>query len=399
MLNDTKIKALKAKDKKYYIADFDNLLLCIYPSSKKTFIFNYKCPKTLRYKRITLGEYPTLNLANARKQRDNLKVNLAENHSIREKYEITFKELALEKMDLKKLELSEKTYKSYMSYLQRFAFGIYGEIILDKLQIKDILKSFEKFRKENIREGADKFFTLLNEIFRHGVIKEYIKSNPMANLNRKELLINKASKNHATLLETKEIKALVDNIIDYKGYISVKIAAMFSLLTAQRSFSIRSAKWEDIDLENGIWYIPQEDMKMKRAHTIPLNSQCVYMLKKYKEMSINTGYLFYSLRSKSEIISDNTIRSMFRRMGYSNDDFTPHGFRAMFSTLAHENRNKHQMSSDIIELCLAHVEKNKIKSAYNHALNLKEKVILMQWWGDYLDEIADLNQQVRNIFL
>ncbi|EIX0880061.1 site-specific integrase, partial [Campylobacter coli] len=258
---------------------------------------------------------------------------------------------------------------------------------------------FEKFRKENIREGADKFFTLLNEIFRHGVIKEYIKSNPMANLNRKELLINKASKNHATLLETKEIKALVDNIIDYKGYISVKIAAMFSLLTAQRSFSIRSAKWEDIDLDNGVWYIPQEDMKMKRAHTIPLNSQCVYMLKKYKEMSINTGYLFYSLRSKSEIISDNTIRSMFRRMGYSNDDFTPHGFRAMFSTLAHENRNKHQMSSDIIELCLAHVEKNKIKSAYNHALNLKEKAILMQWWGDYLDEIADLNQQVRNIFL
>lgn len=342
MLNDTKIKALKAKDKKYYIADFDNLLLCIYPSGKKTFIFNYKCPKTLRYKRITLGEYPTLNLANARKQRDNLKVNLAENDSIREKYEITFKELALEKMDLKKLELSEKTYKSYMSYLQRFAFGIYGEIILDKLQIKDILKSFEKFRKENIREGADKFFTLLNEIFRHGVIKEYIKSNPMANLNRKELLINKASKNHATLLETKEIKALVDNIIDYKEYISVKIAAMFSLLTAQRSFSIRSAKWEDIDLE---------------------------------------------------------IRSMFRRIGYSNDDFTPHGFRAMFSTLAHENRNKHQMSSDIIELCLAHVEKNKIKSAYNHALNLKEKAILMQWWGDYLDEIADLNQQVRNIFL
>ncbi|HEF9464834.1 TPA: DUF4102 domain-containing protein, partial [Campylobacter coli] len=106
MLNDTKIKALKAKDKKYYIADFDNLLLCIYPSGKKTFIFNYKCPKTLRYKRITLGEYPTLNLANARKQRDNLKVNLAENDSIREKYEITFKELALEKMDLKKLELS-----------------------------------------------------------------------------------------------------------------------------------------------------------------------------------------------------------------------------------------------------------------------------------------------------
>ncbi|EAK3058748.1 DUF4102 domain-containing protein, partial [Campylobacter coli] len=140
MLNDTKIKALKAKDKKYYIADFDNLLICIYPSGKKTFIFNYKCPKTLRYKRITLGEYPTLNLANARKQRDNLKVNLAENDSIREKYEITFKELALEKMDLKKLELSEKTYKSYMSYLQRFAFGIYGEIILDKLQIKDILK-------------------------------------------------------------------------------------------------------------------------------------------------------------------------------------------------------------------------------------------------------------------
>ena len=302
-------------------------------------------------------------------------------------------------MELKKLELSEKTYKSYMSYLQRFAFEIYGDIVLDKLQIKDILKSFEKFRKENIREGADKFFTLLKEIFRFGVMKEYLKNNPMLHLSRKDLLINKASKNHATILETKEIKALIDNVVHYKGYLSVKVAAMFSLLTAQRSFSIRNAKWEDIDLENGIWYIPQEDMKMKKAHTIPLNSQCVFMLQKYKEMGVRTRYLFYSLRSKSETISDNTIRSMFRRLGYSNDDFTPHGFRAMFSTLAHENRDKHQMSSDIIELCLAHVEKNKIKSAYNHALNLKEKATLMQWWGDYLDEIADLNRQVQNIFL
>ncbi|EHN6902351.1 hypothetical protein KJK83_001027 [Campylobacter jejuni] len=77
-------------------------------------------------------------------------------------------------------------------------------------------------------------------------------------------------------------------------------------------------------------------------------------------MSINTDYLFYSLRSKSKIISDNTIRSMFRRMGYSNDDFTPHGFRAMFIILAHGNRNKYQMSSDIIELCLAHVEKIRL---------------------------------------
>lgn len=399
MLNDTKIKALKAKDKKYYIADFDNLLLCVYPSGKKTFIFNYKCPKTLKYKRLTLGEYGVISLAHARSQRDKLKVNLADNDSIHEKSDVSFKDLALEKMELKKLELSEKTYKSYMSLLQRYAFGIYGDIILDKLQIKDILKSFEKFRKENIREGANKFFTLLNEIFRHGVMKEYIKSNPMLNLNRKDLLINKTSKNHATIIESKEIKRLIDDVVNYKGYISVKIASMLSLLTAQRSFSIRSAKWEDIDLKDGVWYIPQEDMKMKKAHTIPLNSQCVYMLKKYKEISVNAGYLFYSLRSKSEIMSDNTIRSMFRRLGYSNDDFTPHGFRAMFSTLAHENRDKHQMSSDIIELCLAHVEKNKIKSAYNHALNLKEKAILMQWWGDYLNEIANLNQQVKNLFL
>lgn len=159
-------------------------------------------------------------------------------------------------MELKKLELSEKVFKSYMSYLQRFAFGIYGDIVLDKLQIKDILKSFEKFRKEKIKEGADKFFTLLNEIFRHAVMKEYIKYNPMLNLNRKDLLINKASKNHATILETKEIKVLIDNIVNYNGYISVKVASLMSLLTAQRSFSIRSAKWSDIDLKKdfGIYH-------------------------------------------------------------------------------------------------------------------------------------------------
>ncbi|MBX1467552.1 site-specific integrase, partial [Campylobacter jejuni] len=114
----------------------------------------------------------------------------------------------------------------------------------------------------------------------------------------------------------------------------------------------------------------------------------VYMLKKYKEMSINTGYLFYSLRSKSEIISDNTIRSMFRRMGYSNDDFTPHGFRAMFRSLANEHQLDHGVSMDIAEQCLAHEQKNAILKAYNRSENIELKRRLMQWWGDYIEKLA-----------
>ena len=138
-------------------------------------------------------------------------------------------------------------------------------------------------------------------------------------------------------------------------------------------------------MDKCVWQIPAEKMKMKRPHIVHLNAPCVQILKSYQPLCDER--LFASLHSKGEIMSNNTIRMAFRRMGYSNDDFTPHGFRSMFSTICHEHRSEHGLSSDIIELCLAHLDDNKIRASYNFASNLDERKRLFEWWGGFLFDL------------
>ena len=129
-------------------------------------------------------------------------------------------------------------------------------------------------------------------------------------------------------------------------------------------------------------------MKMKEAHIVPLCSQAIRLLSDFKKYELGSEFLFPSVKSSKIPISDNSVRSMLRNLGYTNDDIVPHGFRAMFSTICHEHIKEHGLEERIIELCLDHTERNKVKAAYNHAKNLKERAQLMQWWGDYLARLA-----------
>ncbi|WP_348518849.1 tyrosine-type recombinase/integrase [Campylobacter sp. CCS1377] len=392
MLNERKIRGLKPKDVKYYVADKDNLLLCIYPSGTKTFFYNYKCTKTLKYKRKSLGKHPLINLKFARNQRNILKKTLLKDIS-----KTTFQTLALEKMQTKQKQVTDKTYQSLLSLLKRFAFVFYGNYEIDKISTLDLLKSFELFRKKGIKESASKFFSILNEIFRFAMMKGLIANNPMNNLSRKDLIIKRHTKHYATLLDKNSIKKLLLSIFSYKGSLEVKVATLMCMLSVQRAFNIRTCKWSELDLKNQIWHIPAFKMKARKNHNISLNSQLIDILKRYKTFA-SKKYLFSSPNSYDGILGENTMRMMFKSLGYTGDEFTPHGFRAMFSTLAHEYRFKHKISSDIIEQCLAHSELNKVKASYNHALNLKAKAKLMQWWGDYLQSIIAWDEKIDELF-
>ena len=124
-------------------------------------------------------------------------------------------------------------------------------------------------------------------------------------------------------------------------------------------------------------------MKMKRVHIVPLSKQAVNILNKLKELTGNGRYLFPSIRTTVRPISENTVNAALRRLGYTKKEMTGHGFRAMASTLLHENG----FQSHLIEMQLAHAESNKVKAAYNHAQYLKERNAMMEWWADYLDSL------------
>lgn len=468
MLTQKQIKALKARASRYFVAQ-DNLLLCVYPSGKKSFFYNFKCPKTRKHKRKKLGSFPLTSLKLAKKRKESLNFHIQRaflkeqgdfeeeliefrknvlkiyqralslenlqglqdlsrilndeccldcnqnyklDFSTKEtlnfdeaefsaqrnvKKFLSFKELALKKMKGKKQEIKERTYLGLLSILRRFAFKFYGGKAVSEISAQDLLKSFIYLKNLKNKESANKLFTLLGEIFRYALMQGFIAQNPMQNLSRKDLILKKPTKHFATLTHKKDIKSLLNGVLNHSCEVQTKVAIFMLALTAQRSINVRTSLWSEIDFKKGLWSIPAEKMKMQKMHTVALNSQALALLERLKAQTF-TPELFASSKSKYKIISENTMRRALKRLGYSGDEFVPHGFRAMFSTICHEHRREHKISSDIIEQCLAHSECNKVKASYNHASNLREKAQLMQWWGNYLDRIFNFKENLDRIF-
>ena len=389
MLNDKQIQALKPKAKqgRYLVADKDGLFVALYNmSGKKSFVFEYKDPKTLRRNRLTLGNYPEMSLEKARKETLKLRHNLANNQSISEKVATceTFFELS-EKYFAQRNEVSERTIKNSRARIQNYCKKIL-DYKIDKITKADIFDIFERLKLAKKAEVADKLYTDMKAIFKYAIHRDLLENNPLASLERGDLRYKAPVKHYPTITDKDGIQRLLSDIRNTNADMQTKIATYFSLFTAQRSANIRMAQWAEIDLQKGIWQIPAAKMKMKRPHIVHLNTPCREMLNFWRKISDET-MLFRSIRSKSECLSDNTIRSLFRRAGYSNELFTPHGFRSMFSTICHEHRNEHGISSDIIELCLAHIDKNAVRASYNFASNLEERKRLFEWWGEYLFDL------------
>ena len=166
---------------------------------------------------------------------------------------------------------------------------------------------------------------------------------------------------------------------------------LFSIYTAARPGEIRHAEWSEIkclEIEAVknilVWDIPAEKMKMKRRHIVTLARQVKEVLEELRPLTGHSRYLFPTPRDINRPMSENGVRVALRSLGFTKEQITPHGFRAMFSTIA----NEHEFNRDVIERQLAHVPDNQIRGAYNHAEYMPQRVKLMQWWADWLDNLA-----------
>jgi integrase len=200
----------------------------------------------------------------------------------------------------------------------------------------------------------------------------------------KDALIRPNRKHRAAITDPVKLGALMVAIDGFDGQATTRIALQLLAMLAQRPGEIRQAKWQEIDFETKIWSIPAAKMKMRRDHNVPLPNQAIDLLSELREISGEAEYLFPSLRSWHRPMSDNTLNAALRRMGYSGDEMTAHGFRASFSTLANESG---QWNPDAIEVALAHVERNEVRKAYNRGKYWDERVKLADWWATLLDSI------------
>jgi integrase len=170
----------------------------------------------------------------------------------------------------------------------------------------------------------------------------------------------------------------------YKGSFIVRCALRLSALTFVRPGELRKAEWSEFDLEEGIWRIGAERMKMRREHLVPLSKQAVDVLREIEPLTGSGRYVFPGARSTGRPMSENTIVAALRYMGYGRGQMTAHGFRTLASTLL----NEMGWPADAIERQLAHSERDEVRAAYNRAEYLTERRRMMQAWADYLDGLA-----------
>ncbi|HYD49937.1 MAG TPA: site-specific integrase [Terriglobales bacterium] len=225
----------------------------------------------------------------------------------------------------------------------------------------------------------------------YGVATARSKSDPTRDL--KGALTSPRSKHRSAILEASKVGELLRAIDGYQGYAATRHALALAPHLFVRPGELRSAIWEEFDLEAAVWTIPAAKTKMRKPHHVPLSRQALMIIREAKKLtSRTTGYVFPSIRATTRAMSENTLNAALRRLGYTSDEMTAHGFRATASTLLNESG---KWSADAIERALSHGDNDKVRAAYHRGAHWAERVEMAQWWSDHLDMLRTSNDVQR----
>ncbi len=238
-------------------------------------------------------------------------------------------------------------------------------------------------------EKAHRTLQFVGQVFRFAIANQLLKSDPTRDL--RGALSGRKPKHHAAILEPKLVGELLRAIDGYLGQPITLLAMQRSPYVFARPGELRRAEWTEIDLEQAVWRIPASKMKGRLEHAVPLSRQAVAMLEQARGITGDGRYVFPSIRTPARPMSENTVNAALRRLGYTNDDMTAPGFRAMASTLLNESG---KWSPDAIERSLAHKDKDAVRAAYHRGAHWNERVEMAQWWADYLDRLRRGTQPI-----
>ena len=380
MLNEAQVKNSKPREKSYMIRDDRGLNLRIDPSGREYWIFRYWENK--KEHQFSLGPYPDLSLKDARIKRDELQTARAKGEKLSARSEKTpqiFSEVTKEWLKVRMIGKAESYLRTIVYRLNKYILPQLGTIPLHEIKAPDILQLCKKIESTGHDETARRVKTVIGQIFKFAIASGWAENDPTSALLG--ALSPRRNEHYATLTDPKDIALLMKAIKAYP-YTLLRCAMLFSVYTAARPGEVRAAEWSEI--KNNIWDIPAGKMKMKRRHLVPLSKQAQAVIEEIRPLTGDSRWIFPTPRNNGHCLSENGVRVALRAIGFTSEQITPHGFRAMFSTIA----NEHGINRDVIERQLAHAENNSVRGAYNHAEYMSERIKLMQWWADYLDEIS-----------
>jgi integrase len=391
-LSDTTVRNAKPGAKTTRVFDGGGMYLEVTTKGGKLWRLKYRFGG--KGKLLALGTYPDVSLTGARQRRDQARKLLADGIDPSEQRkaekatraglaENTFEVIGREWYAKIAPTLADTTKEKLLRRLEMDVFPWIGARPIASLAAADLIKVIERIEKRGALDIARRVHNSMGRIFRYAVGRGLVSRDPSRDIELRDILPPENVKHHPSLTEPKAVGGLLRAIEGFTGAFPTLCALRLAALVFVRPGELRHAEWAEFDFDKAEWRIPAGKMKMKEQHIVPLSVQAVAILREIQPLTGTGRYVFPSVRGGARPMSENTVGAALRRLGYTKDEMTGHGFRSMASTLLHELGLPHA----VIERQLAHGEPNKVAAAYNFAEHLPERRKMMQQWADYLDKL------------
>ena len=390
-LTDTSIRLAKAEASDRKLADSKGLYLLVTASGSKLWRLKYRIDG--KEKKLALGSYPEVGLKRARARRDEARqsAQAGSDPSVAKREARIAKRIAsantfaaVADEYIAKLEAEGRA--SVTVGKTRWLLGkltpALGTRPIAEISPHELLAVLKASERAGHRETARRLRSFASRVFRYAVATARATVDPAHPLLG--ALIAPVAKHHAAITDPVAFGGLLRAIEGYSGQPVTKMALQFTSHVFQRPGEVRQAEWSEIDFDKGIWTIPAACMKQRQPHHVPLSRQALAILREAYELSGDGRFVFPKLGSEFKPMCENAINGALRRMKYSSEQMTAHGFRSTASTLLNESG---KWNPDAIERALSHADSNQVRAAYHRGAYWPERVKMAQWWSDHLDTL------------
>lgn len=390
-LTDIVVRNAKPRERAYKLADGGGLYLLVTPAGGRLWRLKYRADGVER--KLSLGKYPAVTLADARKARDaaRVKASAGDDPAAAKRRERVAKRLAIgttfDAVSLEYIQKAELEGRSpativKLRWARDWLSTAIGRRPVDQVEPHELLAVLKRQEAAGNLETARRTRAFASRVFRFAVATARAKTDPAA------LLIGAVAaprpKHLAAILDAKRAGELLRAIDGYSGGPLTRLALTLAAHVFVRPGELRQAEWIEFDFDGAIWRIPAARMKQRRKHIVPLSRQSLAILEQVRALSGGGRFVFPALGKPAKPMSENTANAALRRMGFGPDKMSAHGFRAMASTLLNESG---KWSPDAIERALAHKDNDQVRGAYHRGAHWAERVAMAQWWSNHLDAL------------
>lgn len=386
-LTDKKVKSIKPTDKEQLFSDGQGLQLRVMSNGTKSWRFVYKSPASGKRTNLTLGTYPTLSIANARKKaasyRELVALDMDPKHYEKEEkkksealHQHTLFNVSQKWMELKKSEVTDDYAKDIWRSFELHVFPSLSSQPISMITAQSVIETLKVVEAKGSLETVKRLTQRLNEVMIYAMNCGLLEANPLNNILA---AFKKPKKQHMNALEPHELPELMSTLANASIKRSTRCLIEFQLHTMTRPNEAAGAKWSEFDLFDRVWTIPPERMKKRKEHRVPLTDEVIGLLKLMKSMKLESEYVFPSVKNPKKSMHSQTANMALKRMGFGGR-LVSHGLRSIASSTLNEAGHDYYL----IEASLAHLIGSDTHRAYSRTDYLERRRELMDWWSKHI---------------